>query len=69
MTLFPRVLELLRGKGVDDMLVIGGGIIPQSDVDELRKLGVARIFGPGSRTVEIADYVKEWFKSSSRAQV
>jgi methylmalonyl-CoA mutase C-terminal domain/subunit len=69
MSLFPRVLELLRGKGVDDVLVIGGGIIPQSDVDELRKLGVARIFGPGSPTVEIADYVKEWFKSSSRAQV
>lgn len=69
MTLFPRVLELLRGRGVDDVLLIGGGIIPQSDVDELRKLGVARIFGPGSATVEITDYVKKWFKSSSRTQV
>jgi methylmalonyl-CoA mutase C-terminal domain/subunit len=69
MTLFPRVLELLKRKGVDDVLVIGGGIIPQSDVDQLRKLGIARIFGPGSPTLEIADYLKEWFKSSSRAQV
>ena len=69
MTLFPRVLELLKRKGVDDVLVIGGGIIPQSDVDQLRKLGIARIFGPGSPTIEIADYLKEWFKSSSRAQV
>jgi methylmalonyl-CoA mutase C-terminal domain/subunit len=69
MTLFPRVLELLKRKGVDDVLVIGGGIIPQIDVDQLRKLGIARIFGPGSPTLEIADYLKEWFKSSSRAQV
>jgi len=67
MTLFPKVLELLRAKGVDDVLLVGGGIIPQSDVDELQKIGVARIFGPGSRTMEIAAYLKEWFKSSSRA--
>lgn len=69
MTLFPRVLELLRSKGVDDVLLVGGGIIPQGDVDELNEIGVARIFGPGSRTMEIADYLKEWFKSSSRAAV
>ncbi len=69
MTLFPRVIELLKEKGVDDVLIVGGGIIPQRDVDELVKLGVARIFGPGARTVEIAEYLKEWFKCSSRASI
>lgn len=69
MTLFPKVLELLRAKGAEDVLVIGGGIIPQGDVEGLKKIGVARIFGPGSPTVEIADYIKQWFLCSSRAKV
>ncbi|MCX5801564.1 MAG: cobalamin B12-binding domain-containing protein [Candidatus Eisenbacteria bacterium] len=69
MTLFPRVLELLRAKGVDDVLIVGGGIVPQGDVDKLQKIGVARIFGPGSRTTEITGYLKEWFEGSSRANV
>jgi methylmalonyl-CoA mutase C-terminal domain/subunit len=69
MTLFPRVLELLRAQGVDDVLVVGGGIIPKSDVDELQRIGVARIFGPGFPTVEIANYLKEWFGGSSRAKL
>ena len=69
MTLFPRVVQLLREKGVDDVLVVGGGIIPEADVKELAKAGVARIFGPGSPTTEIASYIKDWFKSSDRASV
>jgi methylmalonyl-CoA mutase C-terminal domain/subunit len=69
MTLFPRVVQLLREKGVDDVLVVGGGIIPEADVKELAVAGVARIFGPGSPTTEIASYIKEWFKSSDRASV
>jgi len=69
MTLFPRVVQLLRQKGVSDVLVVGGGIIPEADVKELEKAGVARIFGPGSPTTEIASYIKQWFKSSDRASV
>ncbi|UCF78464.1 MAG: cobalamin B12-binding domain-containing protein [Candidatus Eiseniibacteriota bacterium] len=68
MALFPRVLELLKEKGVDDVLVTGGGIIPESDMEKLGKLGVGKLFGPGAPTGEIADYIREWFKSSSRAK-
>jgi methylmalonyl-CoA mutase, C-terminal domain len=53
MTLFPRVVELLRKEGADDILVFGGGIIPEDDAEELRKAGLAMIFGPGTDTNEI----------------
>jgi methylmalonyl-CoA mutase C-terminal domain/subunit len=69
MTLFPRVVQLLREKGVDDVLVVGGGIIPEADVKELAEAGVAKIFGPGSPTTEITSYIRDWFKSSERASV
>ena len=61
MTLFPRVLDLLRDAGRDDVLVTGGGIIPKEDMDELRRLGVGQLFGPGTPTTELADYIKKWF--------
>ena len=61
MTLFPRVLELLREVGRDDVLITGGGIIPKEDMDELRRLGVGQLFGPGTPTTELADYIKKWF--------
>ena len=60
MTLFPRVSELVRAQGRDDILLIGGGIIPQEDVRELEELGVAKLFGPGSRTQEIIEYIRAW---------
>jgi methylmalonyl-CoA mutase C-terminal domain/subunit len=69
MTLFPRIVQLLKEKGVNDVLVVGGGIIPEADVNELAKAGVARIFGPGSSTSEIAAYIRDWFKSSERASL
>ncbi len=56
---FPRVMELLREKGMDDVLVVGGGIIPADDVTELKKAGIAEIFGPGTDTREIVRFVKE----------
>jgi methylmalonyl-CoA mutase C-terminal domain/subunit len=46
--LFPRIMELLKERGVDDVLVIGGGIIPEEDVPGLKKIGIAEIFGPGT---------------------
>jgi methylmalonyl-CoA mutase C-terminal domain/subunit len=54
---FPRVVELLHEKGLDDVLVVGGGIIPLEDVDVLKKAGVAEIFGPGTPTTAIVDFI------------
>jgi len=59
MTLFPKVLELLRQAGLDKVLLTGGGIIPAADQDELERLGVGRLFGPGTRTSALAGYIKE----------
>jgi len=61
MTLFPRVLNLIRENGMDDILITGGGIIPQEDVEELQTLGIGRLFGPGTATGEAAAYIQEWF--------
>ena len=61
MTLFPRVRSLLREAGRDDVLVTGGGIIPKEDMEELRRQGVGQLFGPGTPTSELADYIKKWF--------
>ena len=60
--LFPKVMELLKEKGVDDILVLGGGIIPDEDIPALKEAGIAEIFGPGTRTEEIANYIKENLK-------
>jgi methylmalonyl-CoA mutase C-terminal domain/subunit len=61
MTLFPRVVDLLRQEGRDDILVTGGGIIPKEDMDALREKGVGQLFGPGTRTSDLVDYIKAWF--------
>jgi len=61
MTLFPRVVDLLREEGRDDILVTGGGIIPKEDMDALREKGVAHLFGPGTPTSALVDYIKAWF--------
>jgi methylmalonyl-CoA mutase, C-terminal domain len=58
MTLFARLTELLRGRGIDDVVVFGGGIIPDEDIPELERMGVARIFTPGATTTEIVDWVR-----------
>jgi len=54
---FPRVVELLREKGLSDVLVVGGGIIPSEDIEGLRKAGVAEIFGPGTTTSAIVEFI------------
>lgn len=58
MTLFPRVVELLAQRGADDVLVFGGGIVPDADIDELKRHGVAEIFTPGTPTSEIVEWVR-----------
>jgi methylmalonyl-CoA mutase, C-terminal domain len=55
---FPRVMELLREKGLNDVLVVGGGIIPNEDVADLKKSGIAEIFGPGTSTEEIVKFIQ-----------
>lgn len=59
MYFFPRVVELLKQKGLDDVLVVGGGIIPQEDIPALKAAGVAEIFGPGTPTNQIVDFIKQ----------
>jgi methylmalonyl-CoA mutase C-terminal domain/subunit len=59
MTLFPRVVELLAERDASDIVVFGGGIIPSADITELKQLGVAEIFTPGSRTDAIIDWVRD----------
>ncbi|MDQ8165618.1 MAG: cobalamin B12-binding domain-containing protein, partial [Gemmatimonadota bacterium] len=61
MTLFPRVLELLRAEGRDDLLLTGGGIIPQEDMNALAAMGVGKLFGPGAPTSDLVAYIKDWF--------
>ncbi len=60
--LFPKVMELLKERGVKDVLVIGGGVIPDEDIPDLKKCSISKIFGPGTHTEEIADYIKKNLK-------
>ena len=66
MTIFPKVLSMLKEKGIDDVLLTGGGIIPEDDIVKLKKMGVGELFTPGATTTEIADYIKEWCKTHQR---
>jgi methylmalonyl-CoA mutase C-terminal domain/subunit len=68
MTLFPRVLELLRAQGRDDVLITGGGIIPKEDMDALHAMGTGKLFGPGTPTSELIEYIKEWFAEQSHQE-
>jgi len=66
MTLFPRVVELLKEAGRGDVLVTGGGIIPKDDMDALESRGVARLFGPGTPTTELIAYIQDWAQQHLR---
>jgi len=68
MTLFPRVRDLLRDAARDDILITGGGIIPREDMDELQRQGIGRLFGPGTPTSELADYIKTWFAERQKQE-
>jgi methylmalonyl-CoA mutase C-terminal domain/subunit len=61
MTMFPRVMELMKEKGAEHIVVFGGGIIPPEDVTRLEEIGVARIFGPGTNTGDIVKFIRERF--------
>ena len=59
-TVFPKVLDLMKQKQLDGVLLTGGGIIPDEDMEQLSKAGVGKLFAPGANTHEIADYIREW---------
>jgi methylmalonyl-CoA mutase, C-terminal domain len=61
MTLFPRVLALLKEQGRDDILLTGGGIIPKEDMAELQRQGVGTLFGPGTSTADLVSFIQTWF--------
>lgn len=61
MTIFPKVLKLMKEKGLDDVLLTGGGIIPKEDVQKLKEMGVGGLFTPGTPTTEIIEYIKKWY--------
>jgi methylmalonyl-CoA mutase C-terminal domain/subunit len=58
MTVFPKILKLMREKGLDDVVLFGGGIIPQKDIDELKRQGVGELFTPGASTRTIVEYLR-----------
>lgn len=60
MTVFPKVIELMKKKGMNDVLLTGGGIIPEDDMKQLNEMGVGKLFAPGTSTAEIAEYIKDW---------
>lgn len=63
MTVFPKVLTLMKEKGLDDVLLTGGGIIPDTDMQQLQEMGVGKLFPPATTTGEISSYISEWVRS------
>jgi len=68
MTLFPRVRKLLEEQGMSDVLITGGGIIPDEDIQSLGEIGIGRLFGPGTPTAAAVDYIREWFDAREAAR-
>ena len=64
MTVFPKIIALMKHKEMNDVLLTGGGIIPEEDIKNLNDAGVGRLFAPGTTTTEIAKYIKEWVKQN-----
>ena len=64
MTIFPRVLELMKKEGIGDRLLTGGGIIPEQDIESLKERGVGQLFGPGTSLQTTIDYVEGWVKEN-----
>ena len=61
MTIFPKTLELLKKNNADNILITGGGIIPEADIKKLQKLGIGKLFGPGSSVKESIEYIVNWY--------
>ena len=63
-TVFPKIIALMKERGMNDVLLTGGGIIPEDDMKTLNEQGVGKLFAPGTPTAEIADYIKDWVKEN-----
>ncbi len=63
-TIFPKIIALMKAKEMDDVLLTGGGIIPEEDIIALNEMGVGKLFAPGTATIDIANYIKEWVKEN-----
>lgn len=66
MTILPKIKKLMNENGLNDVLLTGGGIIPEEDIKELKKLGVGQLFTPGASTRDIAGYIKQWRSENPR---
>ena len=66
MTIFPNILKLMKDNKIDDVLLVGGGIIPKKDVLTLQDMGVGKLFGPGTPIQETVDYITDWVKRNRR---
>src|ERR671921_2122186 len=66
MALFPRIMDELRERGLDEVLVVAGGTIPKADIPRIKELGVAEVFGPGTRLATVVDYIRENAPQQSR---
>ncbi len=64
MTVFPKIIKLMKEKEMNDVLLTGGGIIPEDDMQLLNEMGVGKLFAPGAATVDIALYIKNWVKEN-----
>ena len=64
MTVFPKIINLMKEKKLDDVLLTGGGIIPEDDMKVLNKMGVGKLFAPGTATADIANYITAWVKDN-----
>lgn len=65
-TVFPKIINLMKEKGLNDVLLTGGGIIPEVDMQHLKQLGVGQLFAPGTDTKEIVDYIKNWVATNRK---
>jgi len=67
MTILPKIKKMMEEKGLDDVLLTGGGIIPEEDINKLKEMGIGELFTPGASTKNIAEYIREWREKSPRS--
>lgn len=67
MTVFPKIMALMKEKELGNVLLTGGGIIPEKDMNQLREMGVGELFSPGAPTTEIAEYITSWVSENRRS--